>query len=174
VATGNHTNSQGVGAKVWDAATGRLVKEFRQSYSCVVGFSPDGKWLTTTNGREGRLWKVGTWEEGLRVEEPHFAFSPDGRLLAVAGDGPIRLLDSTTGREYVRLEAPETTRFLPQCFTPDGSQLIALGYESQALHVWDLRLIRRQLAELGLDWDAPAYPPEAPPPAEPLRVEVVP
>ena len=26
-----------------------------------------------------------------------------------------------------------------------------------AVHVWDLRTIRRQLAAMGLDWDAPAY-----------------
>ncbi len=29
--------------------------------------------------------------------------------------------------------------------------------ESPAVHVWDLRAIRRRLAAMGLDWDAPAY-----------------
>jgi tetratricopeptide (TPR) repeat protein len=38
--------------------------------------------------------------------------------------------------------------------------------------VWDLRLIRRQLKELDLDWDLPPYPPP-PEPAKPLRVQVV-
>ena len=31
---------------------------------------------------------------------------------------------------------------------------------SEGLRVWDLRRIRARLAELGLDWDAPPYPPE--------------
>jgi hypothetical protein len=57
------------------------------------------------------------------------------------------------------------------CFTRDGSELITLGTESYALHIWDLRLIRQGLAKLNLDWDAPAYPPP-PLPAPPLRVVV--
>jgi hypothetical protein len=68
-------------------------------------------------------------------------------VLAVAGDGPVRLVDPASGREYVRLDAPEPTRLWMQCFTPDGAHLIALGSESRALHVWDLRRIRRQLGE---------------------------
>jgi eukaryotic-like serine/threonine-protein kinase len=73
----------------------------------------------------------------------------------------------------VRLDAPEQTRLGPCCFTPDGTQLIALGMDSQALHVWDLRLIRRQLAEMGLDWDAPPYPEAAGAATEPLEVRVI-
>jgi predicted Zn-dependent protease len=44
------------------------------------------------------------------------------------------------------------------------------------VHVWDLRAIRRRLAEMGLDWDAPSYSdddPTAPsaPALPPLRVD---
>jgi hypothetical protein len=81
-------------------------------------------------------------------------------VLAVGNDaGVIRLVETATGREYVRLEAPLQTRFRPIGFTQEGSRLIALGVESQALHVWDLRAIRAQLKDLGLDWEAPAFPP---------------
>jgi tetratricopeptide (TPR) repeat protein len=34
--------------------------------------------------------------------------------------------------------------------------LINSSDDGKAIHVWDLRLIRAQLAEMGLDWDAPA------------------
>ena len=42
-------------------------------------------------------------------------------------------------------------------FSPDGSRLVVTTNDGPAVHVWDLRAIRRHLAEMGLDWDAPAY-----------------
>jgi hypothetical protein len=87
----------------------------------------------------------------------------------------VRLVAPDTGKEYARLEAPTQTSFAGLWFTPDGTQLVAAGNQSQALHVWDLRLIRTQLAAMDLDWDLPHYPaaktngPEAP-----LQVQVLP
>jgi tetratricopeptide (TPR) repeat protein len=87
--------------------------------------------------------------------------------------GAIRLVSTDDGRRVVRLESPEQTRLIPRCFTPDGTRLIAVGIETQALHIWDLREVRRGLAELGLDWDEPAYPAAGDSKnAPPLRVEV--
>jgi hypothetical protein len=171
VALGNHTNTQGIGAAVWDASSGKVVKEFRMDSSCVPGFSPAGKWLVTAGG-DCRLWEVGTWVEGPLIDSEGgmVAFSRDDRVVAVGNEtGVIRLVEAATGREYVRLDAPVQTRFKPVAFTADGSQLLALGLDSQALHVLDLRRIRRELANLGLDWDAPMLPdpPEKAPPAIP-------
>ncbi|HEV3202784.1 MAG TPA: tetratricopeptide repeat protein, partial [Gemmataceae bacterium] len=59
------------------------------------------------------------------------------------------------------------------CFSPDGSQLVTYAGRGGAFQVWDLRLIRRQLAEMGLDWDLPPYP-TPPESAKPLRVQVLP
>jgi tetratricopeptide (TPR) repeat protein len=161
VATGNHFNSQGIGAKVWDASTGKLVKDLRLHGSCWVAFSPDGKWLLTAAGG-CRLWAVGTWEKGPflgKVSTDQLAFSSDGRVLALLDEaGSIGLVEPATGREYVRLDAPTDVGVFPMCFSPDGARLFALGSEGKAVHVWDLRRIRRGLAELGLDWDAPPYP----------------
>ncbi len=67
----------------------------------------------------------------------------------------IRLLFPQTGRELAWLSVPEETSLAPQCFTPDGTRLIAYGVANGQLYIWDLRSIRQQLAELGLDWDAP-------------------
>jgi hypothetical protein len=71
-----------------------------------------------------------------------------------------------------RLEAPEQNRLIPACFTPDGTRLIAFGAETRALHVWDLRRIRKGLVELGLDWDAPPYPTEPEPEVIPAPLTV--
>jgi tetratricopeptide (TPR) repeat protein len=106
-------------------------------------------------------------------------FSPDEGLVAFGTEeGAIRLVLTGADQEVARLPTPEGERLWPQRFTPDGRQLLALGRESGSLSVFDLGRIRAQLAELGLDWDAPPYPPgrpedDNPALAPPLRVEVV-
>ena len=57
-------------------------------------------------------------------------------------------------------------------FSPDGTRL-AVMTSNHTIHVWDLRAIRQGLAEIGLDWDLPPYPPaDADSNPCPIRVEV--
>jgi serine/threonine protein kinase/WD40 repeat protein len=175
VATGSWS---GNGAKVWDAATGRLVADLLPNQGMVVVlFSPDGKWLATTSNRGVcRLWAVDSWQEGPShgATNGQVAFSPDGRLLAVeTGEGVVRLLDPDTGREYARLEDPNQDRAgWNMAFSPDGTQLVVNG-EGYSLHVWDLGAIRAELARRGLDWNLLPYSPTGDPKdAPPLRVIV--
>jgi WD40 repeat protein len=159
VATGSHSNTDGLGAKVWEAETGQVVKELPVPGLGIVAFSPDGRWLLTTGGG-CRLWEVGSWNEGQKIGGAEGCFSPQSRVLVVEDSaGAIRLVRTESGAEVARLEAPEQTRLTPRCFTPDGTRLIAVGVDTQALHIWDLRAIREQLAKLGLDWVLPSYPP---------------
>jgi WD40 repeat protein len=153
VATGSHGNTDGRAARVWNAATGRLVQAFPVPRVCKVAFSPDGRWLLT-NSSGCQLWEVGSWDEGPTVGGATGCFSPDGRLLAVEDSaGAIRLVRPESGAELARLEAPELTRLMPRCFTPDGARLIAVGADTEALHVWDLAALRRGLVEIGLSGD---------------------
>ena len=42
-------------------------------------------------------------------------------------------------------------------FSPDGDRL-AVATNGDHVQLWDLRLIRQQLAAMGLDWDQPPDP----------------
>jgi serine/threonine protein kinase/WD40 repeat protein len=170
VATGTHAGAE---VKIWDAQSGKLAKGLPVVGGSHVGFSPDGKWLATSGGG-CRLWAVGSWKEGPQIGGDVFGFSPDSTLLAVeTGLGILRLVDPNSGREYARLADPNPDRSKALSFSRDGTQLICSNNDSQSIHVWDLRLIRKQLAELGLDWDLLPYPPARKgPPEVPLQVEV--
>ena len=175
-ATGSHWSLTGPSAKVWDAATGRLERQFPVAGTCSVHFSPDSRWFVTATSTV-KLWRTGTWEEGPRLQVSgdgwSAAFSPDSRLLALGGLGRVRLVRPDSGAEVARLTLPEQTSLVPLCFTPDGAELVVRGEDTQAIHIWDLRLIRTQLAELGLDWDDPPLPAESKKPGVPPAVEFV-
>src|SRR5207245_6316675 len=65
------------------------------------------------------------------------------------------------------LTAPDPQRVFHLCFSPDGSQLAA-SCDKQVIQVWNLRELRRHLAGIGLDWDAPPFPAaKQPDPASP-------
>jgi eukaryotic-like serine/threonine-protein kinase len=178
LATGNW---QRRGAKVWDTRTGMLTHDLDlgepEVRAAWPAFSPDGKWLVTGTVVEYRFWEVGSWHKkhGLPRQNAGqspgwIVFAPDGKMLAVLHSmTEVRLVDPATGREFARL--PTTGG--PYCFSPDGSQLVTYAGRDGAMHVWDLRLIRRQLREMDLDWDLPTYPQPSPEPARPLRVQVL-
>jgi serine/threonine protein kinase/WD40 repeat protein len=155
---GNWVATAGHGSvKIWDANSAKALRNLVAECG-FVGFSPDGKWLAA-QGAEQRLWKVPSWEEGPTLAgKGWFTFSPDSKLLALeTGSGAIRLVDPDSGQEYAQLEDPNQDRVWSMAFSPDGTQLIANG-EGNSIHVWDLRIIREQLAQRSLDWDLPPYP----------------
>ncbi|HTU21669.1 MAG TPA: protein kinase [Gemmataceae bacterium] len=170
-ATGTHNGDDGV--KVWDAETGQLLVRFAVGGLANGVFSPDGKWLAVSGTRGCRLVKCGTWEERpLDLGSP-MLFSPDSALLAVQSDrGVIRLLAPETLQEVARLEDPNQDRPSYLAFHPDGSKLLVSSDDARAFHLWDLRSLRTQLAELGLDWDMPPLPPAPTPSPEPLRIDI--
>jgi eukaryotic-like serine/threonine-protein kinase len=173
LATGSHSVG---GARVWRIRDAVEVAKLPIDGGTAVIFSPDEKLLMTTMA-PCQLWTVGTWSEALQIPGAGLCFSPDGRLVVVQDAGrALRLVETETGRALARLESPDLHATGSAAFSPDGSRLVFSTNEGPAVHVWDLRAIRRNLAEIGLDWDAPAYPEtdavsdNAPPP--PLKVFV--
>ncbi len=185
--------SEGRGVTVWDARTGKPAHTIdlgepgdRVSWPA---FSPDGEWLVTGTSAEYGFWEVGSWRKvhGHRRENAArsfgwIVFSPVSKMVAVLHSvSEVRLLHPATGRELARLP----TSGGPFCFSPDGSQLVTAAGKDGAFQVWDLRLIRQRLAEMGLDWTDDNWTPSSLAPAPfpqgngvgargPLRVKVLP
>jgi len=155
VVTGSHNGTQ---VKVWNSRTGKIKAEFPSDGS-YVAFSPDGKWLGTTSGGL-QLWSTESWKMQQKIGGGTFVFSPDSEMLVVeTGYGVLRLVNPETGKDYARLEDPNQDRARYIRFSPDGTQLVATNDGSCSVHVWNLPKIRKQLAQMGLDWHAPAYAP---------------
>src|SRR5262249_20638796 len=146
----------GTGVKVWEARSGRLLRELPVDESANVVFSPDGTRLLSSTVNEYRIWEVGSWKPGLVIRREGgtppgvAAFTPDGWLVAVAHSSTlVKLVETGSGREVAALETPEPQHISSLCFSPDGARLAA-GNASGTVHLWDLRLIRPELPALRL------------------------
>jgi WD40 repeat protein/Flp pilus assembly protein TadD len=173
---------------VWDAETGEVVKLLPQNGRCSPRFSPDGRWLTIGrrltigNSSEASFWEVGTWQsahslkpKAANTQAVVLAFTPDGRAAAVLNSPSraIQLIDPATGNEFATLESPDVQPINWTCFSHDASKLAA-ACSTDIIQVWDLRLIRSQLREIGLDWNPPlSAPGEVIDMSQPFDVRVI-
>ena len=163
------------GVQVWDLRRRGLPRILRPRDAIgitkfFVGFSRDGRWLVSSAHPDAspkfyQFWRVGSWDPGFRIDLERNgaalyppAFTGDGRLMAL-GIAPdqVMLADAATGRELARMTSSSSVNPDPMAFSPDGTKLVARTSHGTAL-IWDLRRIRDQLAQHGLDWDAPPYP----------------
>jgi WD40 repeat protein len=129
--------------KLWEAATGRLMRTFEGNSEAVtsVAFSPDGR--SVLSGSEGwkreektlRLWDAATGRlvrvfEGASGGVGSVAFSPDGRSVASGGLGAgratLKLWDAATGR-LVHNFGGYSEAVMSVAFSPDGGAVIAGG-----------------------------------------------
>jgi tetratricopeptide (TPR) repeat protein len=146
-----------------------------------VEFSPDGRWLVSGTARQYRFYEVGSWQPGrihprerAEFSAAPLAFAPDSKIVAILQNVRlVQLIDVATGQELASLASPDPRQISHLAFSPDGSRLTAACADA-VIQVWDLRYLRHQLADLGLDWDLLPYPPakegEAP---KPRQVQII-
>src|SRR5262249_20313386 len=159
---------------VRDAQTGEHVRDLDSVVNGTATFSPDGKWLVVGTSSDFRFRETGTWALGPVLRRPQgggsigaAASSPDGRLVALTSSRhpvpghAVHLAAASPVQELAVLQPQQPMFATHPCCSPDGSRLAA-ATEGQGTQSGDLRRIRQQLAEIGLDWDLPPYPPARP------------
>jgi signal transduction histidine kinase len=146
---------------VWDAHTGKGVAQLPLATEHLT-FSPDGRWLASVGPGLGRLWATGSWQSvwekkrpGLNAHPGAAAFTADGSLLAWTQDvDRLELVEPATGLVQANFPAESLGLVAGLRFSSDGEKLFAGGSEGKMM-ITNVKELRHQLAELGLDWPLP-------------------
>ncbi len=131
-------------ARIWDAATGKLLSTLLGHHGEVLSaaFSPDGTCIVTTSADgTARIWDVATAKLLApplehRGQVRSAAFSPDGtRIVTVSWDKSARVWDVATGKPLgPPLEHQERVR--SAVFSLDGTRIVTASND-QTAQVWD-------------------------------------
>jgi WD40 repeat protein/tRNA A-37 threonylcarbamoyl transferase component Bud32 len=138
------SGSEDRSARLWDAATGELLRAFQHSgYVQAVAFSPDGKTIATgSRDATARLWEPGT---GRPIGEPlrdagyveAVAFSPDGKTLVTGSrDAMARLWEVSAGK-LIANALPHQDQVTAVAFHPQGRTVLTGSFDRSA-RVWEL------------------------------------
>lgn len=141
-------------ARVWEAATGKRVRELE--HSVVVPharFSPDGRWIATAGiDGEVRVWDFVESRVRHRIRGPGYPyglrFSPDGRWLAVCGIAGTRVWEVETGEAITPLLWVDFPKPFANGidFSPDSLRLAGAGGDGRA-RLWNLAPASYSLSE---------------------------
>jgi WD40 repeat protein len=153
--------------QVFDTATGQLLQSLptQGDKVCDLGFSPDGRWLASSGTSAYHFWDTASWRclHIQPVTNPvslpgSLVFSPDSAMAAITLDRRrIRLIAPGTGRELASLEGSDSRAIGMFAWSRDGMHLAVSG-GNHPVQLWDLRLIRSELAAMNLDWNVSNEP----------------
>jgi len=133
-------------ARLWNAATGREIRQFvgHRSFVHTVQFSPDGHQILTA-GRDGtaRIWKSDSGEQsfvfsGVSYLPPAAVIRPDGtQLLTLVGERGAVIWDTNSGQRICGIQSqPDESRFQSAEFHPLSALVITASLD-RTVRIWD-------------------------------------
>ncbi len=161
---------------VWDATTRRRLWKRPSEWESLPVFSPDGNLVAHSDRHQVVVIEVATQRVLWSTPQPdgagiHGAWSPDGLWLVLARrPDSLTAFEARTGAVWGEIRHSDARLLAGAAFSPDGRQLV-VATTSGVIQWWQLPELRAGLAEVGLDFPLPPFPP-APGPTEPVRLRV--
>jgi WD40 repeat protein/serine/threonine protein kinase len=128
-------------AKLWDAASGKLLASFDHQGRVLQGvFSPDGtRILTASVDKQAKLWDATSGKLLTSFDHHNWiwraAFSPDGsRILTASADHSAKLWDAASGKLLVSFQHQDEVN--DAVFSPDGARVLTASKDKTA-KLWD-------------------------------------
>jgi WD40 repeat protein len=123
--------------RLWDTASGELVRMLVGDSVWSLSWSPDGKVLAVSGGAgDPRLWEVDTGRLLRRLPAGSVvAWSPRSSTLAIAKAGQLRLWDAVGNKTVLTYDFPAAIHAL--AWSHDG-KAIAVGLTDKTARLWDV------------------------------------
>ena len=135
------TASRDKTAKLWNAASGKLLASFDHQSRVLQGvFSPDGtRILTASADMTAKLWDATSGKLLTSFDHQDWilraAFSPDGsRILTASADNSAKLWDAASGKPMASFDHEDEVNYA--AFSPDGARILTASKDKTA-KLWD-------------------------------------
>lgn len=131
--------------RLWDVATGRIIRTFEGHTSWVhaVALSSDGSRIVSGGtDKTIKVWQPDRGQALHTIQTPGgsvhaAAFSPDGTTFATGGTDRVLRLWSTSTAQLARSFAGHEGGIFAVAFSPDGS-LLASGGSDRSVKIWSV------------------------------------
>ncbi len=133
-------------AKLWDVATGRLIRTFSLSGSKLekVGFSPDGtRVIASSDMSEGvTIWDAESGRSIINIKQDiafttFIAVSPDGRAVLTSNVDDLHLWDTEKGTLIRKVGIQDGSDHFG-AFSAKGNQAIIASEFGETVKIWDV------------------------------------
>jgi serine/threonine protein kinase/WD40 repeat protein len=152
---------------LWDLQKSKALPgptSYLANFRHALAFSPDGAHLTFINDQEEvEVWNVDRNQqaycfghEDIKQGSWEVALSADGAWLALGCSPTVTIWDTATRKLLLAL--PDEHSLIPSMAWGPERELLAVATCGGEIGIWNIPIIRAELAELGLDWQrAPGF-----------------